>query len=35
VTHDPKASAYGRRLIHLEKGDLVREETVAPLVAPA
>jgi putative ABC transport system ATP-binding protein len=25
VTHDPKAAAYGRRTIHLEKGELVNE----------
>jgi len=27
VTHDPKAAAYGSRSIHLEKGELIREET--------
>jgi len=29
VTHDPKAAARARRLIHLEKGELVPEEAVA------
>ncbi len=33
VTHDPKASTVGKRVLHLEKGDLVREEEVAPQVA--
>lgn len=27
VTHDPKAAAFGSRSIHLEKGELIREET--------
>ena len=26
VTHDPKAAAYGSRSIHLEKGELIRDE---------
>jgi putative ABC transport system ATP-binding protein len=26
VTHDPKAAAYARRVVHLEKGELVNEE---------
>jgi len=29
VTHDPKAAARARRLIHLEKGELVPDEAVA------
>jgi putative ABC transport system ATP-binding protein len=29
VTHDPKAAARARRLIHLEKGELVPEEALA------
>jgi len=28
VTHDPKAAAFGSRSIHLEKGELLREEAV-------
>jgi putative ABC transport system ATP-binding protein len=31
VTHDPKAAARARRLIHLEKGELVADD---PLLAP-
>jgi putative ABC transport system ATP-binding protein len=31
VTHDPKAAARARRLIHLEKGELVPDD---PLLAP-
>lgn len=27
VTHDPRAAAFGSRLIHLEKGELIREPT--------
>jgi putative ABC transport system ATP-binding protein len=30
VTHDPKAAARARRLIHLEKGELVPDEALAP-----
>jgi putative ABC transport system ATP-binding protein len=26
VTHDPKAAAYARRIVHLEKGELLNEE---------
>ena len=26
VTHDPKAAAYARRVVHLEKGELVNDE---------
>ena len=26
VTHDPKAAAYARRIVHLEKGELLDEE---------
>jgi len=29
VTHDPKAAARARRLIHLEKGELVPDEAPA------
>ena len=29
VTHDPKAAARARRLIHLEKGELVPDEALA------
>jgi putative ABC transport system ATP-binding protein len=29
VTHDPKAAAYGSRSIHLEKGELLRDESTA------
>ncbi len=28
VTHDPKAAAYGSRSIHLEKGELLKDEAV-------
>ena len=28
VTHDPKAAAYGSRSIHLEKGELLKDEEV-------
>jgi putative ABC transport system ATP-binding protein len=28
VTHDPKASAYGKRIVHLEKGNFAHEEAV-------
>jgi len=28
VTHDPKAAARAKRLIHLEKGELVPDEAV-------
>lgn len=31
VTHDPKAAAYARRVLHLEKGELLRDtEQAAP-----
>jgi putative ABC transport system ATP-binding protein len=30
VTHDPKAAAHGKRSLHLEKGQLEREEVTAP-----
>jgi putative ABC transport system ATP-binding protein len=26
VTHDPKAAAYARRIVHLEKGELLSQE---------
>ncbi|MCS6771106.1 MAG: ABC transporter ATP-binding protein [Kiritimatiellae bacterium] len=28
VTHDPKAAAHARRVLHLEKGELLRDEEV-------
>ncbi|MCG3137570.1 MAG: putative ABC transporter ATP-binding protein YknY [Phycisphaerae bacterium] len=31
VTHDPKAASYGRRILHLEKGILHRDETNQPI----
>lgn len=30
VTHDPRAAAFGSRIIHLEKGDLIRESATPP-----
>jgi len=30
VTHDPKAAAFGSRSIHLEKGELLKEEVPSP-----
>jgi ABC-type lipoprotein export system ATPase subunit len=31
VTHDPKAAAHARRVLHLEKGELLRDtENVSP-----
>ena len=27
VTHDPKAAEYARRIVHLDKGTLVKEES--------
>ena len=35
VTHDPKAAARAKRLIHLEKGVLVPDETIALAAPPA
>jgi putative ABC transport system ATP-binding protein len=35
VTHDPRAAAYGRRILHLDKGVLDREEVRAPVAAIA
>ena len=26
VTHDPKAAAYGSRQLHLEKGEILRDD---------
>ncbi len=31
VTHDPRAAAHGRRVLHLDKGVLDREETNRPM----
>jgi putative ABC transport system ATP-binding protein len=33
VTHDPRAAARAERLLHLEKGRLVREETSEPVLS--
>ena len=30
VTHDPKAAAHARRILHLEKGELLRDTEQAP-----
>lgn len=30
VTHDPRAASFGSRIIHLEKGELIRESTAPP-----
>ncbi|CAN5707594.1 ABC transporter ATP-binding protein [soil metagenome] len=35
VTHDPKAAARAKRLIHLEKGVLVPDDAIALAVSPA
>ena len=36
VTHDPRAASFGSRLIHLEKGELIRDPSPAPPeVSPA
>ena len=34
VTHDPKAAAHGKRTLHLEKGQLERNEVNAPRPQP-
>ncbi len=35
VTHDPRAAAHGRRILHLDKGQLKRDEAVTPRTAMA
>jgi len=30
VTHDPKAASHARRVLHLEKGELIRDSAEAP-----
>jgi putative ABC transport system ATP-binding protein len=35
VTHDPRAAAHGQRILHLDKGQLEREEAVKPRTAMA